>query len=268
MIVRTNMRKVSIFWQMKNLKLLCWWAWTDWSAWGTCEESCGFSTQERTRGCAGAPEIQCIGEFGGSVFETRECRLRICPEETCIDYPGWKDKFNQTCDDYLVSYCPLAEVMVELNALDANMACCKCLELHTTFHPTTSPTDFPSPSPTESPLTSKCFDFNGFEDSGGDGCEFYEAKQYCSNGNVLTQDVDSFQIWRNVDGLTALDACCACGGGNSNFKKFELRMKCKYTLMLTVGISSKVLSFLALFDIWNKWPWRAAFGRKNFIFFI
>ena len=50
----------------------------------------------------------------------------------------------------------------------------------------------------------ECEDIAGWTDSEGDGCALYEAEEWCSIAEAYADE----------DGVTALDACCYCGGGS------------------------------------------------------
>lgn len=71
--------------------------------------------------------------------------------------------------------------------------------------PVASPVAQPSPTP---PTPNECTDSPvGWQDSYGDGCDWYEPEGACESYG------DS---WANNDGITANMACCVCGGGTSS----------------------------------------------------
>ncbi len=116
-----------------------------------------------------------------------------CSEYGCQDLPGWRDARGAGCDQYEISYSPECPDLKEgtspdENGVTAREACCHCLVV--------------SPPP-------PCYDYIGWVDSDyGDGCDWYEIYEFagCPLYGYLTSD----------DGISANEACCHCGGGESN----------------------------------------------------
>ena len=79
-----------------------------------------------------------------------------------------------------------------------------------------------------------CYDFKDWKDNVGYGCGGYQTCMSSSGpGNVPYETkidwnpngVPYYSQWA-VDGISALDACCICGGGNvSNFKLSNFKRK-------------------------------------------
>lgn len=58
---------------------------------------------------------------------------------------------------------------------------------------------------------SDCADFD-FVDVDGLGCREYEILGYCRDG-IVTKDVETVVFRVQPNGKSAVNACCACGGG-------------------------------------------------------
>eukprot|EP00931_Biecheleriopsis_adriatica_P010763 TRINITY_DN111828_c0_g1_i1.p1 TRINITY_DN111828_c0_g1~~TRINITY_DN111828_c0_g1_i1.p1 ORF type:complete len:705 (-),score=131.92 TRINITY_DN111828_c0_g1_i1:33-2147(-) len=148
--------------------------------------------------------------------------LQSREKETCSDYPsGFKDKMGHTCEEYKEkelcnktgglgkgwksswgSYKDLADA-------DGNtgyQACCAC------------------GGGSRQPALKHCVDMPGFRDKEGDACASYYSMRWCNPWNPLLgtgsrygpgwkEEWGIFEDFENEDGLTALDACCACSGG-------------------------------------------------------
>ena len=58
-------------------------------------------------------------------------------------------------------------------------------------------------------------DFAGFQDNTGQTCEFHEKERGCKDGKVNKGKISEEELksFANSDGVSPLDACCACGGG-------------------------------------------------------
>ncbi len=136
----------------------------------------------------------------------------------CFDYIGWLDLYGHGCDWY-ESYddpgCPNDDPnYADSEGITASIACCYCnggwLETPSAF-PTSSdtpsykydPSSTPSLTPTDGP---PCYDYIGWLDSEGDGCDWYESYDDpgCPNDGPYYAD---------SEGITASVACCYCNGG-------------------------------------------------------
>lgn len=60
-----------------------------------------------------------------------------------------------------------------------------------------------------------CLDVANWKDTDGDTCAQYAS---CKNGDWRTKDISHYQKYQ-AQGLTALDACCECGGGQGKYGK-------------------------------------------------
>lgn len=90
----------------------------------------------------------------------------------------------------------------------------------------------PSPTPSPSPSPSGCVDSPSNWVSGGDSssdqesCSVYASYNYCTStggeGSGWKSSWGKISDWANSDGLSAADACCACGGGRSNGMKTDM----------------------------------------------
>ena len=136
----------------------------------------------------------------------------------CVDSPpNWHDSFGVrfNCTYYLThDECHLnSDSYRGIGGKTALEACCECgggiYGLSITAAPTKSPTIAP---PTKSPTTaspiSSCVDN---PPNWHDGISLaYNCKYYESPGECLLYG----GMFPGVDGKTALEACCTCGGGN------------------------------------------------------
>jgi len=155
----------------------------------------------------------------------------ITPSEIkpCNDYIGWIDSLGFGCNLYELYDDPGCPNQGPLWANDDNVtgseACCYCgggffkfpsssPTNPTSYSPTISqvptykyePSSTPSLTPTNAP---PCYNYIGWVDSYNDGCEWYEAYDQpgCPNQGHIAND----------DGVSAIDACCYCGGGFVEF---------------------------------------------------
>jgi len=119
----------------------------------------------------------------------------------CIDIPGWKDSYGDTCDWYSVydpgcpTYGHIEGMSSTYGSLEASKACCTCGG---------GMTSSSSPPPAPAPETKQCSNYVDWKNNRGKNCEFFESNPHkcekwiggcCSNNG------------------TARDACCVCGGG-------------------------------------------------------
>jgi hypothetical protein len=85
--------------------------------------------------------------------------------------------------------------------------------------PTITSTSVVAPAPTPSPST--CTDQpSGWVDSEGDPCSLFELNSYCTKDGLQGEGWDScswgpITNYAGTGGLSAFDACCACGGGSA-----------------------------------------------------
>jgi hypothetical protein len=122
-------------------------------------------------------------------------------KRTCSDSPrNWYDKGGPPFDcEWYAEESDRCKVWGDMNrnrGKTANEACCTC-----------GGGDRGNNDPT-------CEDTYGWKDSLGDGCSFYEKGFNCE---------DYGDDFRNM-GETANEACCACGGGNTN-KRFVTKVE-------------------------------------------
>lgn len=118
--------------------------------------------------------------------------LEISLQEGCTDEPGWIDSDGMACSYYEQrnpDACIAEGHLYPNNGLDANKACCIC-----GGGSTGAPGDI-------------CTDRVGWKDSDGLGCGYY------GHLNGLNACVAEAHLYPDVDGITAKEACCDCGGG-------------------------------------------------------
>ena len=72
------------------------------------------------------------------------------------------------------------------------------------------PTLLPHPWPSPTFVTEGCANTAGWVDKFGDGCAAYDSS-WCANGVPMKSSVS--YTFREIGGVSALDACCTCGGG-------------------------------------------------------
>jgi hypothetical protein len=56
----------------------------------------------------------------------------------------------------------------------------------------------------------ECEDYEGWVDTDGNGCDIYEEERWCAEHGET----------ENENGVKAMFACCACGGGNELHEEF------------------------------------------------
>ena len=61
--------------------------------------------------------------------------------------------------------------------------------------------------------TTKCVDIPGFTDKYGTTCTNTAEKGNCRDGKPGKINADNLKKDANSQGVSALDACCVCGGG-------------------------------------------------------
>jgi len=89
-------------------------------------------------------------------------------------------------------------------------------------HPSPQPSPHPSPHPTPSPSPSPsgCHDVYNWRTREGDSCSDFEQYNYCTpngrTGNGWRSQWGSITSgkYRDRNGYTCFQACCACGGGS------------------------------------------------------
>ena len=110
-----------------------------------------------------------------------------CSEYGCQNSAGWLDDRGEGCDWYERAYAPkcaeFEDTWPDENGITAREACCHC-------------------------VSPPCYDYNGWVDTTyGLECDWYEESE---------SRCRQYGHWTNDDGITAIDACCRCGGGESN----------------------------------------------------
>jgi len=133
-------------------------------------------------------------------------------QDTCKDFSFWEDEEGRDCDYYEMQddfrSCRRRLNDIDENGISANDACCYCGGgmNYSTANPSISfnpsgiyaPSSLPSINPTD------CYDYFGWLDVNGEGCDDYNMVRCLNQG----QD-------QNVDGINAIEACCQCGGGTA-----------------------------------------------------
>lgn len=175
-------------------------------------------TKERPRFRFFLEKIIFIAAYSVCIISAKEGDI----SPNCYDVPGWVDSIGDGCesygyailDDYYrtdenVDWCVLVGASYENDGDTAQSACCICgggIRIESDV-----PTSFPSVS-TEPSYTARptaCYDIPGWVDPHEDGCKWYsegkEGVRCQTAGTVL-----------KMDGLTASDACCVCGGGTES----------------------------------------------------
>jgi len=178
----------------------------------------------------------------------------------CFDYDGWVNSWGRGCDGYEFNDAPgcpyYGDMWPNEDNITGNDACCYCGGGETMNIPSASPshqykpTVTPSATPSYKPshqyeptitpsvtLTDKpshqyeptvipsvtpvCYDYIGWGDSGGDGCDVYEY-----------WDDPGCPIWGymypNDDGTLPNDACCYCGGGFDLYNDDYVNDQCDF----------------------------------------
>eukprot|EP01084_Bolivina_argentea_P051268 94313_1 len=69
----------------------------------------------------------------------------------------------------------------------------------------------------------QCIDYpNDWTDMIGDSCFYYTFSNWCNNGNILKTENEFNILVDTKYGLTAIQACCECGGGVNIFDNVQL----------------------------------------------
>jgi hypothetical protein len=143
----------------------------------------------------------------------------------CTDKAGWLSSEGDPCSLFeLNSYCtadgregdgwntcswgPITDY-ADSKGISALDACCAC-------GGGSNPTPTPAPAPTP---PSTCSDLSKWRDSEGSTCCDYSFKRYCTTSGGEGEgwnhaDWGSISDYANSQGVSGLDACCACGGGS------------------------------------------------------
>jgi len=132
----------------------------------------------------------CCACGGGSTLDTPEPTAPPCTDE------GWLDFYGDTCEWYAVNdHCAkYGDIWAKNGGIAANEACCACGGGST----------LDTPEPTAPPCTDNP---EGWQDYHEHNCEWYAVNNHCAKfGNDFAKN----------DGITANDACCACGGGSTS----------------------------------------------------
>ena len=127
----------------------------------------------------------------------------------CVDSPAdWVDSNNLGCSDYdkRPKWCKLNPENYANDGVSALDACCICGGGDSS---TPSPTNTPTVAPSDEPSVfndEKCTDFPDFKDRSNYGCYTYDERPFwCTVA----------KNFMNREGVSASDACCVCGGGNT-----------------------------------------------------
>uniref|UniRef100_A0A7S2NYB0 Peptidase S1 domain-containing protein n=1 Tax=Leptocylindrus danicus TaxID=163516 RepID=A0A7S2NYB0_9STRA len=147
------------------------------------------------------------------------------PTETCVDVPDWIDVYGDDCSFYseeivddLFSYyyddgmtkCDLWGDIpdAETELVTANMACCECGGGAHTI-PTPSPTLSLEPTKSMAP-TSLCYDIPDWVAEEIFTCDFFHVEFADTTATTLCEFLGEVE---DNNGVNAIEACCACGGG-------------------------------------------------------
>eukprot|EP01083_Nonionella_stella_P064699 168892_1 len=64
-------------------------------------------------------------------------------------------------------------------------------------------------------LDKTCADYpSDWADNTGDDCHYYETYNWCKNATILRNTNEFYDLMDYKYELTAIDSCCACGGGH------------------------------------------------------
>ncbi|XP_057298019.1 SCO-spondin-like isoform X2 [Hydractinia symbiolongicarpus] len=74
---------------------------TEWSSYGTCSESCGHGTQERTRSCTNPAPAHGGDDCVGDLSETKTCKVKECPVDGGFTQWSSFGACSLTCGDGL-----------------------------------------------------------------------------------------------------------------------------------------------------------------------
>ena len=133
----------------------------------------------------------CGGGNGDGSFPTESPTISSSPTVQCFDTANWVDSWGDGCSWYSSEeVCETygGDAYAGPSGQNAQQACCSCGGGN---------------SGNEDSPQYTCSDFAGFEDAWGDTCSWYIGnEQFC-------------QSFENSQGLTASDACCTCGGGET-----------------------------------------------------
>ena len=94
-----------------------------------------------------------------------------------------------------------------------------------------------TPSFKSSVAPSTCDDVLSWTDSDGNTCQVYADSQWCSGMQNYIPDLGDFSGSHGSNNLTALDACCVCGGGNISFPSAKI-----FDFLFSVHISDEASS--------------------------
>jgi len=149
--------------------------------------------------CQNGADVKiCNGKKKGCMKCAKNCSPTDTPEPTappCTD-EGWLDFYGDTCEWYAVNdHCAkYGDIWAKNGGIAANEACCACGGGST----------LDTPEPTAPPCTDNP---EGWQDYHEHNCEWYAVNNHCAKfGNDFAKN----------DGITANDACCACGGGSTS----------------------------------------------------
>ena len=132
----------------------------------------------------------CGGGNGDGSFPTESPTISSSPIVQCFDTANWVDSWGDGCSWYNSQEVCLTYggAYAGPSVQNAQQACCSCGGGN---------------SGTEDSPQYTCSDFAGFEDAWGDTCSWYIGnEQFCES-------------YENSQGLSASDACCTCGGGET-----------------------------------------------------
>lgn len=106
--------------------------------------------------------------------------------------------------------------------------------------------------------TTTCLDKPGWTDEEKDDCQVYSTNVWCTKSNEVGSgwheewgDIDEFKS----DGASALQACCACGGGSVPIK--EVQGKTSKILIVSIGLSLLLACFLGVTSLY----WRSNYNK-------
>eukprot|EP00526_Cylindrotheca_closterium_P006657 CAMPEP_0113625050 /NCGR_PEP_ID=MMETSP0017_2-20120614/12929_1 /TAXON_ID=2856 /ORGANISM="Cylindrotheca closterium" /LENGTH=751 /DNA_ID=CAMNT_0000535131 /DNA_START=180 /DNA_END=2432 /DNA_ORIENTATION=- /assembly_acc=CAM_ASM_000147 len=138
----------------------------------------------------------------------------------CNDYEGFVDAYGDDCvwySDFDDPGCPIEGETTGgdgFEGITASEACCTCGG-GGERGPTAAPGPTTAPTPEATHYGPNCTDFQDWEDTYGDGCDWYREND---KGGCPTHGNE--EGGSGFTGISASEACCYCGGGSEDGSTF------------------------------------------------
>merc|ERR1712160_127054 len=110
---------------------------------------------------------------------------------------------------------------VRVAQVNSNSRGTACIFQYKASYPNINAKPSPSPTPSPSPSPSSCSDYpSNWMSSEGDSCSVYQSYNYCTSDGAegsgwKRSKWGPITNFADRSGYSALDACCACGGGST-----------------------------------------------------